>query len=122
MNIRKRDTIRGTQKVEARQILDLAHVAWDTPCGKIEAEHFAHALNININMFEIHHTFKDVLYSTDLKPDCLYEVDLLYNSVTKHYDYITNIDGVLQSIRNKNTVFAGNANISSTMSNTEVMV
>jgi len=61
-DIRKPDTIRGTQKVEARRISDLARVAWDTPCGKIEAEHFARALNININVFEIHHTFEDVLY------------------------------------------------------------
>ena len=93
------------QKIESRRISDLARVAWDTPCGKIEAEHFSHALNININAFEIHHTFEDVLYYTDLKPDRLYEVDLLYNSVTKHYDCITNINGVLQSIRNQHRVF-----------------
>jgi len=103
-NIRKPDTCRGLQRNEAMRLCQKANVTWNTPCGKIEAEHFARVLAININVFEFHHTLEEVLYTTDYVPGRL-EVDLLYNSETKHYDLLTNVDAVLRTIRNHHRFF-----------------
>ena len=47
-----------------------------------------------INVFEFHHTLEELLYTMDYIPGRL-EVDLLYNSETKHYDLLTNADAAL---------------------------
>jgi hypothetical protein len=55
-------------------------------------------------MIEFHHTLEEVLYSTAVlegRP----EIDVLYNQETKPNDCITNLNGLLKSIRNNRRVF-----------------
>jgi hypothetical protein len=69
-----------------------------------DLQKFAAALNINIDVFELNHTFLDkVFYSEFVKgrPD----VFLLYNKEKKHYDCITNINAVARGIKNNRQNF-----------------
>ena len=104
INIGKPGRLRPTQRAEARRMAESASVDFNYPCGKAEAEQFARALGINLNVFEFQHTFNEVLYYT-VPIDGRLEVDLLFNSETKFYDCITDIDALLQSVRNHQRVY-----------------
>ena len=57
------------------------------PCGKVEAEQFARALGIHLNVLS---HLQQVLYYTE-PVDGRLEVNLLLNSESKHCDCITHI-------------------------------
>ena len=96
--------VRKEQENEARRICALANVPVWRAADETDIEKFATALDINIDVFELNHTFLDkVFYSEFVKgrPD----VFLLYNREKKHYDCITNIDAVARALKNNRRTF-----------------
>ena len=99
-----RDSSRTEQKNAALQICELAHVDPSTPCTYDDLLKFSKALNINIEVYKLHHTFFDKVASSqivDNRPD----IFLMYSPIKKHFDAITNIDAVARSIKNNRRTY-----------------
>jgi hypothetical protein len=106
-NIRKDQTkgrVRKEQQNEALRFCELAGVDTTKAADVTDIEKFASALNVNIDVFELNHTFLDKVYSSvfvEGRPDLF----LLYNKEKKHYDCINNIDAVARALKNNRRTF-----------------
>ena len=98
------DYKRKEQEREAIQLCMNAGVSDTKACDETDLEKFALHLNMNIEVFELRHTFLDHVHSThhiDGRPDLF----LLYNGEKKHFHCITNIDAVLRAVKNHARTF-----------------
>ena len=99
-----RDPKRKQQYREAVQLCIKAGVNDSKACDESDLEKFSNYLQMNIEVFELRHTFLDHVYSSHYvagRPDLF----LLYNGEKKHFDCITNIDAVLRAVKNNRRTF-----------------
>jgi hypothetical protein len=74
----------------------LAGVSFDRAADETDLQKFAATLNINIDVYELNHTFLDKVFSSEFLPGRP-DIFLLYNKEKKHYDCITNINAVARA-------------------------
>ena len=94
-----RDPNRKQQYYEAVQLCLRAGVDERKACDETDLEKFSNYLQVNIEVFELAHTFLNHIHNSHFvegRPDLF----LLYNDEKKHFDCIVDIDMVVRAIKN----------------------
>lgn len=99
-----RDPKRKEQQRAAIQLCMNAGVSEKKACDETDLEKFSNYLQMNIEVFEIAHTFLNHIHNSHYVPERP-DLFLLYNDEKKHFDCITDINMVVKAIKNNRRFF-----------------